>query len=130
MATWTLDPVHSEVSFKVKHLVISSVTGKFKSFEGTVEADQEDFSDARISFSANVNTVGNPGIVYAANQMAISGSPNLYGSIVAANLNDNAAPGGTNLVASITRASVKALELKQGDMVSAVIKASHVMVGV
>lgn len=57
MAIWTLDPVHSEVSFKVKHLVISSVTGKFKSFEGTVEADQEDFSDARITFSTDVNSI-------------------------------------------------------------------------
>jgi molybdate transport system regulatory protein len=39
-------------------------------------------------------------------------------------------PGGTTLVASITKASVKALELKQGDEVSAVVKASHVLVGV
>jgi molybdate transport system regulatory protein len=39
-------------------------------------------------------------------------------------------PGGTMLVASITKASVKALELKQGDEVSAVVKASHVLVGV
>ena len=39
-------------------------------------------------------------------------------------------PGGTILVASITRESVKALNLQQGDTVSAVIKASHVMVGV
>jgi molybdate transport system regulatory protein len=39
-------------------------------------------------------------------------------------------PGGTMLIASITRASVKALELKQGDNVSAVVKASHVLVGV
>ncbi|MGA8731897.1 MAG: TOBE domain-containing protein [Terracidiphilus sp.] len=39
-------------------------------------------------------------------------------------------PGGTTLIASITKASVKALELKQGDEVSAVVKASHVLVGV
>jgi len=57
MATWVLDANHSEVTFKVKHLVISSVSGKFKSFEGTVEADKEDFSDARISFSADVATI-------------------------------------------------------------------------
>jgi len=57
MATWTLDTVHSEVTFKVKHLVISSVTGKFKSFEGTVESDKEDFTDARINFSADVNSI-------------------------------------------------------------------------
>ncbi len=39
-------------------------------------------------------------------------------------------PGGTTLIASITKASVKALELKPGDEVSAVVKASHVLVGV
>jgi molybdate transport system regulatory protein len=39
-------------------------------------------------------------------------------------------PGGTTLIASITKASVKALELKPGDAVSAVVKASHVLVGV
>jgi molybdate transport system regulatory protein len=39
-------------------------------------------------------------------------------------------PGGTVLVASITKESVQALDLKQGDAVSAVVKASHVMVGV
>jgi molybdate transport system regulatory protein len=39
-------------------------------------------------------------------------------------------PGGTMLIASITKESVKALDLKQGDAVSAVVKASHVMVGV
>ena len=57
MATWALDTNHSEVTFKVKHLVISSVTGKFKSFEGSVESDKEDFTDARIQFSADVNSV-------------------------------------------------------------------------
>ena len=39
-------------------------------------------------------------------------------------------PGGTAVVASITKASVTALDLKQGDKVSAIIKASHVLVGV
>lgn len=57
MATWTIDAAHSEVGFKVKHLVISTVSGKFKSFEGTVVAEKEDFSDAKISFSANVDSI-------------------------------------------------------------------------
>lgn len=39
-------------------------------------------------------------------------------------------PGGTMLIASITKESVQAMELKQGDAVSAVVKASHVIVGV
>ncbi len=57
MATWTIDAMHSEVGFKVKHLVISTVSGKFKNFEGTVVAEKEDFSDAKITFSADVNSI-------------------------------------------------------------------------
>ncbi|WP_373495343.1 YceI family protein [Aquiflexum sp.] len=54
---WSIDPTHSEVSFKVKHLVISTVTGYFKSFEGSVEADSEDFDGANISFSAEIASI-------------------------------------------------------------------------
>jgi polyisoprenoid-binding protein YceI len=57
MATWTIDPIHSEVKFKVKHLVVSSVTGNFKTFSGIVEAEKPDFSDAKISFEADVASV-------------------------------------------------------------------------
>jgi polyisoprenoid-binding protein YceI len=31
-ATWAIDPSHSEIQFKVKHLVITTVTGNFKEF--------------------------------------------------------------------------------------------------
>ena len=54
---WALDPAHSEVNFKVKHLVISSVTGTFKSFKGGFETDHEDFSNADIDFSLDVNSI-------------------------------------------------------------------------
>jgi polyisoprenoid-binding protein YceI len=57
MATWTIDPAHSEVTFKVRHLVISNVSGKFKSFEGTVESDKDDFTDAKINFSAAIDSI-------------------------------------------------------------------------
>ncbi|HEV7348367.1 YceI family protein [Telluribacter sp.] len=52
--TWAIDPTHSEIQFKVKHLVISTVTGSFKQFEGTVETEGEDFSTAQIRFSADI----------------------------------------------------------------------------
>lgn len=55
--TWVIEPAHSEVQFKVKHLVISTVTGKFGKFEGKVETDKDDFSDARISFTAEVDSL-------------------------------------------------------------------------
>lgn len=57
MAQWIIDPVHSEVTFKVKHLVISTVTGRFTSISGTVEAGTDDFRDARVSFQADVNSI-------------------------------------------------------------------------
>ncbi len=54
---WNIDPTHSEVNFKVKHLVVSTVTGHFDSFEATIESSQEDFSDATIAFEANIASV-------------------------------------------------------------------------
>lgn len=57
MATWKIDAMHSEVQFKVKHLVISTVTGKFKTFDAEMTANAEDFSDAEIRFSADTNSI-------------------------------------------------------------------------
>jgi polyisoprenoid-binding protein YceI len=57
MSKWIIDSVHSEVGFKVKHLVISNASGKFSVFEGTVETAKEDFSDAKISFSADIDSI-------------------------------------------------------------------------
>src|ERR1700744_5329178 len=54
---WVIDPMHSEVQFKVKHLVISTVTGFFKSFEGALETENEDFEDADITFSLNIDSI-------------------------------------------------------------------------
>lgn len=57
MAIWKIDPVHSEIKFKVRHLVVSSVTGQFHNFDATVEAEKPDFSDAKITFEADVNSI-------------------------------------------------------------------------
>lgn len=57
MAIWKIDKSHSEIKFKVKHLVISTVTGQFKEFDATVESEKSDFSDAKISFWADVNSI-------------------------------------------------------------------------
>jgi polyisoprenoid-binding protein YceI len=56
--TWKVDPSHSEVQFKVKHLMITTVTGYFKQFDLTVETETEDFNTAsRIEFSADINSI-------------------------------------------------------------------------
>lgn len=57
MATWKMDPNHSEVKFKVKHLVISTVSGSFDKFTASAESDKDDFSDAKVSFEAEVSSI-------------------------------------------------------------------------
>lgn len=55
--TWAIDPTHTEVQFKVKHLVISTVTGFFKMFSGAIESDSEDFDGADVNFSVDINSI-------------------------------------------------------------------------
>ena len=55
---WALDPTHSEVQFKIKHLVISTVTGSFKSFQGSMmSADENNFENAQVEFSLDVESI-------------------------------------------------------------------------
>jgi polyisoprenoid-binding protein YceI len=54
---WVLDPTHSELQFKVKHLMISTVTGQFNRFSGVVETEETDFTKARIDFTAEINSI-------------------------------------------------------------------------
>jgi polyisoprenoid-binding protein YceI len=59
MATtkWVLDPSHSEVEFKVKHMMISTVTGTFSKFEATVETEGEAFTTAKTTFLIEVDSI-------------------------------------------------------------------------
>ena len=54
---WAIDPMHSEIEFKVKHLMISTVTGKFKSFTASAETEGDEFEGAQIKFSADINSI-------------------------------------------------------------------------
>ncbi|MGB8191293.1 MAG: YceI family protein [Chitinophagaceae bacterium] len=56
---WTADPAHSEVQFKVRHLMITTVTGYFKKFNIEVETgDEKDFTTAKkILFTADINSI-------------------------------------------------------------------------
>jgi polyisoprenoid-binding protein YceI len=54
---WAIDPAHSEIQFKVKHLMITTVTGSFAKFSGSVQTDGDDFQNASISFSADVASI-------------------------------------------------------------------------
>lgn len=59
MATsnWNLDPSHSEIGFKVKHMMFTNVSGKFNSFEATVTNEDDNFETSKISFSADVASI-------------------------------------------------------------------------
>ena len=54
---WTIDPMHSEINFKIRHLVISNVSGSFEKFSAEVETDGENFENASVHFSADVNSI-------------------------------------------------------------------------
>lgn len=54
---WSLDPTHSELTFKVKHLMITNVTGQFNVISGEVEASNAQFNDAKVAFTANAGSV-------------------------------------------------------------------------
>jgi polyisoprenoid-binding protein YceI len=56
--TWKIDPSHSEIQFKVKHLMITTVTGYFKEFDLEVVTDTDDFNTAsKIEFTADIDSI-------------------------------------------------------------------------
>ena len=54
---WVIDPAHSEIQFKVKHMMITTVTGSFKEFKSEAETEGENFETAKVSFEANTASV-------------------------------------------------------------------------
>ena len=54
---WIIDPIHSELGFKIKHLMITNVPGSFKKFEGEVETEGEDFNTAAIRLKADMDSI-------------------------------------------------------------------------
>ncbi len=54
---WKLDKGHSSVRFSVNHMVVSEAEGTFKMWDGTVEHSKDDFSDAKIAFTVDVNSI-------------------------------------------------------------------------
>jgi len=55
---WKVDPAHTEIQFKAKHLMITTVTGYFKTFSLEVETETEDFHTAkRIEFTGDIDSI-------------------------------------------------------------------------
>ncbi len=57
MENWFIDVAHSAIEFKVKYLVISTVKGFFTKFDARLETENEDFTDARVHFSAQIDSI-------------------------------------------------------------------------
>jgi polyisoprenoid-binding protein YceI len=54
---WIFEPTHCKIGFSVKHFGITETEGHFKRFEGTIESVNEDFSDARVELTIDVNSL-------------------------------------------------------------------------
>lgn len=54
---WTIDNAHSDIAFKVRHMMISTVTGHFEDFEATVKTNGDSFENASIEFSAKTDSI-------------------------------------------------------------------------
>lgn len=54
---WSIDPVHSEVGFKVRHMMISNVTGNFEDFQSTILTDGDNFKNAQVEFTAKISSI-------------------------------------------------------------------------
>lgn len=56
-STWAIDPDHSNVGFKVRHLMISNVRGSFEKHTGTVEINDKDITKSRVEVSIDTNSI-------------------------------------------------------------------------
>ena len=58
MATkWNLDPTHSEITFKVKHMMISNVKGEFRNFSAEIEAENDTFKNAKVNATIQTDSI-------------------------------------------------------------------------
>lgn len=54
---WSFDKAHSRVGFRVKHLMITNVDGKFREYDGEVTTKGDDFSDATVKFTLKASSI-------------------------------------------------------------------------
>jgi len=56
-STWTIDPDHSNIGFKVRHLMVSNVKGSFDKHTGTVEINDKDITKSKVEVSIDTNSI-------------------------------------------------------------------------
>jgi len=56
-STWNLDKNHAKLGFTITHMMVSDVEGWFKTFDAKITSSKEDFSDAVVEMTADVNSI-------------------------------------------------------------------------
>lgn len=54
---WAIDPTHSEIGFKVKHMMFTNVSGSFQKFDASIETEGDNFENAKIEFTGDVDSI-------------------------------------------------------------------------
>jgi len=57
LTKWIIDPTHSEIHFKVRHMMVSWVTGSFKQFNAVLETKGDDITTAKVRFTADITSI-------------------------------------------------------------------------
>ncbi len=55
--SWSVDKSHAGVKFEITHMMLTDVSGKFKSFDASFTSVKEDFSDAKFSFTTDISSI-------------------------------------------------------------------------
>lgn len=56
-ATWTIDPDHTHIGFKVRHLMVTNVKGSFEKHSGTVEINEQDITKSKVEVTIDTNSI-------------------------------------------------------------------------
>lgn len=56
-STWTIDPDHSHIGFRVKHLMIANVKGNFEKHNGVVEINDADITKSKVAITIDTNSI-------------------------------------------------------------------------
>lgn len=54
---WVIDPTHSEIGFKVKHMMFTNVSGKFSKFDATIQSENNDIENSKIEFTGAIDSI-------------------------------------------------------------------------
>ncbi len=55
--TWVIDPTHSEIGFKVKHMMFTNVSGKLQKYDAKIESEEDNFENAKVTFSGDIDSL-------------------------------------------------------------------------